>query len=515
MQALDFPLLITPSLPKANARDIVIPESAPTSGATNTPTPATQVNLTPATAHNSDVYDMPSVKAIFLRDQSAASNSPTQASVSKTLSSHLNALQETTQPFSAGLFFSQVGALSKVTSSFANEARIVQVPGNAGVEKFSPDFTRPVGKTLTSATLNIRTRDGDTISINLVRHNGKAGDSLSFSFEVEGELSAEEQAALDKLASKLGEVADEFFRSGTAELRGLEAFDDKALSSFSITFSQFNGEDYDTFSYDYSIDEATNTAQLTGKDVHGYNFDITSHFAGLLAGGKTPASHQSLEQYLALIRQAGNDHGAESSSIRFMLDGLHSMIMPRTASEATDENDEQILENFNTALPDFTATFSAPVAHNPSNYTQVSAMNLTMGQSTRVEVQDGRVLVKQENYYELRESHWAPIAGMERANLDTGNYRYVNQLVKESTTRTLDTQDGRINDLFVEHHREWQRKEEAFYDFESQGVQKTADSDTQIVNLVDQLIESKGMGKQPHDLLNLLNTSRKNLFSGW
>jgi hypothetical protein len=510
MQVGDLPLLINPLSPRINVRDIAVPESVPTPIAT---TPATEANLTPATTRASNVYDKPTVRITYLRDQNTTPNSATQVSVSKTLSSHLNSLLGNTEPFIAGLFFSQVGALSKETSRFANEARSVQVPGNVATEKFSPDFSRQVGKPLTSATLNIRTRDGDTISINLVRNSGKAGDSLSFSFEVEGDLSAAEQAALDKLANKLGEVADEFFRNGTAELRGLEAFDDKILGSFDITFSQFNGTDYDTFNYNYSIDETTNTAHLTGKDVHGYNFNISSHLTGL-SDGKTAASHQSLEQYLALIREAGKDHDADSSSVRFMLDGLRSMILPRVESEASNDNFARMLGNFDTALHDFTATFSAPNARNPGRYAEVSAMNLSMGQITRAEVQGGRIVVQQESYYELRESHWDAIAGMEHASLDTGNYQYVSQFVKESTIRTLDTKDGQIKDLFVEHQKEWQRKEEAFYNFNSAGVNKSGDSDEKLLNLMDQLTESSA-DIQQHDLLHLLNRSRENLFNRW
>src|SRR5690606_263546 len=135
--------------------------------------------------------------------------------------------------------------------------------------------------------------------------------------------------------------------------------------------------DYDTFSYDYSIDEETNTVQLSGKDVAGYTFDISAQLSGL-TNGKTTATHTSLEQYLALIRQAGDDHDTRSSSVRFMLDGLRSMLMSAADKpEASDKPLARIIEDFDTGLPDFSASFNAPTIPNPSNYSQVSSLNLS------------------------------------------------------------------------------------------------------------------------------------------
>src|SRR5690606_39561119 len=100
-----------------------------------------------------------------------------------------------------------------------------------------------------------RTKDADATATDMARREGPDGASLEFAFDVTGELSEAEQQALDKLASTVGEDADEFFRTGTAELRGLAAFDDAASQSFPLELARQDGDEYASLRYEYSIDE--------------------------------------------------------------------------------------------------------------------------------------------------------------------------------------------------------------------------------------------------------------------
>ena len=508
--------LPTPLLPRAASapNPSVTSASTPMATVAAAPSPSTQVVLGPvnASAAESAVYTKPTITVIYLRESGSAQSGPIATQVSKTLSSHLQTLNENTAPFSAGLFFSQAGALSRETSSYFNEARSRQVAGDIAPEKARPDFTLEAGKVTSSATLNIRTRDGDTINITLAYK----GDSkhLNFSFHVEGELSEEEQLALEKLAAKLGEVADEFFRSGTAELRGLDEFDSDTFASFSLSLSKYNGKDYDTFDYDYAIDETTGTARLSGQDVFGYKFDISAHLSGLL--NQPPTAHQSLEQYLTLIRKAGDDQDAESSSVRFMVDGLRSMLMTkvREPSEA-DIPYARVLENYATGLPDFTATFSSTRAHNPAHYAHISSMNLNMGQTTHLETVNNRVLIQQESFYELNRNHWEALPGLTHADIERGNYVYVNEHIRESTSRTLDINAGRIADIFIESELQWRRKEQAFIDFKAQQIYQDEDSDSKLINLMDHFNPHVDEATNQRNLLQLLDKSRANFFKGW
>lgn len=468
-------------------------------------TPALRVTLN-AEIPSPSTYDKPAVYHTYLRDQTSYRSGTATAAVTTTLSSHLSSLRKNDVTFSPGLFFSHAGALSRETSSYSNEARYAQVPADAAVEKMTPDFT-PKGKILASATVNIRTRDGDTISLNLVQNTN--GSGLSFSFTVEGNLSEAEQQALEKLAAKLGEVADEFFRSGTAELRGLDAFDGSVLNSFSLSLSQRHGLDQKTFTYDYVIDHANNTVTLSGKDVEGYTFDITAHISNLLHG-QTSAAHQALEHYIELLRHAADDHDTTSSSLRFMLDGLRSLLLPAHPAPMNPDPYARLLENFDSGLPDFSASFKSPVAHNPSNYAQAASMSLNMGQTTRIETTNSRVWIQQESFYELYQNSFKALPGLERPDFTGGNYVYINNYARETITRTLVT-EGEIKDIFIEREREWQRSEQQVQNFTRIAQDETGDADKVLIDLLD-----RAHAQSTHtDLISLLHTSRQHLFHYW
>lgn len=512
MQTTDLSLsAFMPPSSGSPPREIVkqAPVSAPLPAESS---PASRVSISPSDKNRErDVYNKPSSIVTYLREDNHPNNAAA-AAVSKTLATHLSSLSDKREPFRPGLFFSQAGALSREANSYSNEARSMRLAMDVAPETMRPDFSTTKGIVLTAATLSIRTRDGDNINMTLT--HALNGGSLLFTFNIEGELSEEEQLALEKLAIKLGEVADEFFRSGTAELRGLDDFDSKLFESFNLSFNKFNGFDYDIFSYNYSVDETNNTAQLTAEDTFGYEFDISTHTQGLLKD-KQAFAHQTLEQYLALIRQAANEHKAESSSIRFMLDGLRTMLFAPKTNMTTEDTGalEQVLENFDTGLPDFEATFNSPVVHNPDLYTQVSSMHLHMGQTTDIDVINNRTLIQQKNFYELTESHWLASPGMEEAHLDIGNYRYINQHVRESITRTLDSNGSQVKDALVEHEKEWSRKEQLFVNFKAQPASTNGDSYHTLINLMDQL-DQQANNNQPK-LLKLLENSHKNLFTGW
>ena len=112
-----------------------------------------------------------------------------------------------------------------------------------------------------SFDLQITTQDGDQVSIQINRSsrmmevtNAKSsGDSSSiqqmsrfksestFSFEVQGDLSAEETAAIEELLGKVNTLADEFFNGdlmSAFEQSGELGFDDDAIASFALNLQQ-------------------------------------------------------------------------------------------------------------------------------------------------------------------------------------------------------------------------------------------------------------------------------------
>src|SRR5690554_3212875 len=412
------------------------------------------------------VYEKPSALVNYLRDRGEAYTGKAGARASQNLMNELSSLQHQKAPFRASPFLTQLGALSRETNLYSNEARSYRVPGDIAAQSFNPDFAGYAGPKRESVGLTIHTKEGDTIRITLEHRKGES-ESLAFSFEVTGELSEQEQAALDKLTAKLGDVADEFFRTGSAELRGLGDLDDEAIDSFNLSLSKPGGKDFVTLTYDYELDEATQTRRLHGEDSFGYQFEISANLNGLTNTASSIA-HPSLEQYLELIRRAGDTQGTESSSVRFMIDGLRSMLMPdssRAAPVAAQDSVEALLVGFDTGLPDFKASFYSPVFRNRGRPGQAAAMALTMGQKTRVEVKADQLLVQQESFYELHNSGWKSLTQGRSPSLETGNYIYFSEHESGKTTRTLDIKAGQVRDLIVEQEHQRKYSEVVFHDF--------------------------------------------------
>ncbi len=472
--------------------------------------PSTKVSLD-AFENPAPVYNKPSTEVTYLRHQQQTGI--VAGAVSQQLLNEWSMFRnDRAHSFRAGSFLSQVGGLSAETNSFRNEARNFSVPGDIAAEKYSPDFSALAGKRKESVLLTIRTKEGDDITIRMTRRQGPGGESLEFAFDAVGELSEAEQQAFDKLASKLGEVADEFFRTGKAELRGLAAFDDASIQSFKLELSKPNADDYDTLTYDYAFDETTQTRRLRGEDVAGYQFDITAHVNGILQTDRATAQ-QTIEQYLDLIRRASDARGTESASVRFMLDGLRSVLLLDELKTSTSSLAEKsLLDEFHTGLPDFTASFRAATTYNPENRTQVSAMNLTMGQTTRTETDGARFLLQQESFYELHSSYFKPLPWLEAADFANGNYVYVNEHESGKTTRTLDMSAGDVDSLWVEREKTHDILERFYQSFTEIDRNEDHQEERTMEYLVDRLSPTESNEIRQQNLLALIKESRFNLF---
>jgi len=457
------------------------------------------------------VYEKPSASVNYLRDRGEAYTGKAGARASQNLMNELSSLQHQKAPFRASPFLNQLGALSRETNLYSNEARSYRVPGDIAAQSFNPDFTGYAGPKRESVGLTIHTKEGDIIQITLEHRKGES-ESLAFSFEVTGELSEQEQTALDKLAAKLGAVADEFFRTGSAELRGLGDIDSESIESFNLSLSKPGGKDFVTFTYDYKLDEATQTRQLRGEDSFGYQFDISANLNGLVSNARSVA-HQSIEQYLELIRRAGDTQGTESSSVRFMVDGLRSMLMldsNRATPPLAQDTTEALLIGFDTGLPDFQASFNSPVIRNRGMPNQAAAMALTMGQKTRVEVREDQLLVQQESFYELHNRGFKSLARGRSPNLEAGSYIYFSEHESGKTTRTLDIKAGQVRDLIVEQEHQRQYREKVFHNFVQVDERKEQTDDRQLLNLIDQL-HPQPAHQRHSSLIALLSSSRDNL----
>ncbi|ACE85395.1 hypothetical protein [Cellvibrio japonicus] len=398
-------------------------------------------------------YDKPAVVYTGLRDTSPRGSAA--ASVGNNLISSLNSVRSKKAPFMASSIFSQIGALSGETREYRNEARQFSAAADAAVDKLRPNFSLSTTALKESIMLEIRTRDGDSILIEL-KHSSVGSDSaLAFSMLVDGELSPEEQKALGRLADKLGQVADEFFRSDTAELRGLKDIDTSIISSFSLNLSRPQGDTRVTHTYEYTVDESAQTQTLTAKDINDYSVEVTAHLQGLATG--KPAHAEILQAYVDLINQSAENADTNNKSKRFMRDAFSAVFssfigLPEPTAETRKR--DAILAAFDSGLPDFKASIRSPVIHNPNFYTQASSLVLTLEQETRIERSNHQLWVAQESRYELINNRFDGMPGVtEGPDLEGGNYSYITQHVVGSIKRSLALTGDRVDSLVLERER--------------------------------------------------------------
>ena len=458
-------------------------------------------------------YDSTPVYISGLRDTS--SKGAIATALDRNLMSSLNSFAAEKAPFTVSNFFSQIGALSGETLEYRNDARRSRVSQEQAVKNPIPNFSLQPTADKASARLSVRTKDGDTIQIEL-KHKaiGVNHTTLEFSFVVDGSLSPAEQKALGELAIKLGEMGDEFFRSDTTELRNLKGIDTSVISHFSFSLRRPAGDEtYVEQSYEFSVDERAQTQTLKASDVRGYSVDITTQLNLLVEGNGTDA--EMLQPYIELIRRATDDADVNNKSRRFMLDAFESMFAQFIAipvTEAPEDNTESALAAFDTGLPDFKASIKSEVKHNRNFYAQAAALSLTLEQQTQIEVVGDSLLIKQESRYELTNNRFEPLVGlMERADLENGDYRYVTEHIEGSTNRILSMTGDKVNNLLVEQSVNRDKETQEFRNFKFAGKQSDDAADRKLHQFSD-VLASLNANKQHSAVDELLEMSKDNLF---
>lgn len=433
-------------------------------------------------------YDNSPVIISGLRDSKPKEQAA--SAISQNLLSSLNAVGAKKATLSVSSIFSQIGALSRETLEYRNEARRVQVTQEMAVKNPTPNFSLRPSSDNQTVNLSIKTKEGDTIQIELAHRNlGADSATLEFSFTVDGSLSEAEQKALGELAEKLGQMGDEFFRSDTTELRNLKGIDTSVISSFSFTLKRPDREDkFVEQSYEFSVDDTAQTQTLRASDVRGYSVDITTNLKALVENSTAEASR--LEPYLKLIREATDDAKVDNKSRRFMLDAFESMFAQfiQTAPIAAEAAAETTLAAFDTGLPDFQASIRSKVIHNRAFYTQASVLALTMTQETRVETSADTVLIKQESRYELTNNRFEGVFDLSQSEIDNPNYTYITEHREGNINRVLSMTADRVNNLLVEQNVSREKETSVFRNYKQIDSQSDDYTDRQLQQFSDVLL---------------------------
>ncbi|MEN0037845.1 MAG: hypothetical protein AAGC78_12300 [Cellvibrio sp.] len=490
-------------------------EASSTPVSTPAPAPANNPAVIVAISRPIDppaVYQEPTTVSTYVREtgyKGAAASAASQAMVHS-----LNQVAEKKTKFTVSSLFGQIGALSRETSEYRNEARQFQVPAKVAIEKFTPDFGNSSGSRLESAFLNIRTRDGDSIKIQLSRvSNG--GQGLEFSFVVDGKLSEQEQKAIGALAEKLGVMGDEFFRTDTTELRGIKDIDTDVISHFSFKLERPDPktDSYVSHSYDFNFDEVAQTQSLNATDVEGYSVDVSMQLQTMVKGNN--AESEVLKQYLDLINRAGEDGKSPNASKRFMLDAFESMfssflsVTSEQLDKSTNRTDTTLMA-FDSGLPDFKAAFRSPVYHNPGNRGQVESMMLTLEQKTTVEKNGENKLIKQESSYDFSNSYFQGYPGKLLEHLG-GNYTYVTEHKTGSVSRMLSMTNDVVNNLWIEQDASKDEKKTRYQNYQVVDEDVSSYSDRRLQEFSELLKRYNG-NNQHSAVEELLMSSKDQLF---
>lgn len=175
-------------------------------------------------------------------------------------------------------------------------------------------------------SLTIQTQEGDTITISFSSAQGndeesmQTVDTFKLAYEVDGELSKEEHAALNKMLTGVGELADDFFaeskHAGYAtfyearqtgndlNIDFLSNFDNAILSGVDLSFSTSGGggDSFTQHNLDlsYQFDPLLQSQQLDLEFQSGLK--QTDFSIDMSVFGKK--DEQQLKQYLAVMEQS-------------------------------------------------------------------------------------------------------------------------------------------------------------------------------------------------------------------
>jgi len=199
-------------------------------------------------------------------------------------------------------------------------------------------------------SISIETQEGDTITISLSSAQGndeemmQSVDSFQLAYEVDGDLSDEEHAALTKILGGIGELADDFFAnpqqkdyspaytwaqpSANLNIDFLSDFDSQLLAGFDLSFSTSGGGGdnltRNNLDLSYQFDHMAMTQQLAVDYESGMKqteFSVDMSIIG-------QQDDQQLANYLAAMEQsfqANNniEHKNEKTDSRMTMDKRH------------------------------------------------------------------------------------------------------------------------------------------------------------------------------------------------
>ncbi len=391
--------------------------------------------------------------------------------------------QNSNRTFSPGSILSNLTALNVSSGSYYDASRsyVGSVRVDEAGQPIKPGFNSfSDANTTATFSLDIETRDGDKVSIEIETEEGFGNflrfNGTSFSLDIDGELDEDELEAIQALAVELSNASGAFYNGrGMVQLNGLQSFDREELAGFDLALNGELPSKGATFHFD--IDEQSGEQTLEASQM-GLKYNITLELNNRLVSENVHQDLDSNEQFLAYLKtidSASRAYKAAGVSPRdiatFFKDGFSTafQLYPDSSQEAGEPSPLEgnvspqqaaLAQSALSGLADFQADFFAVgrdgISPNPEKPSERSFMSLEMEQETKIRGSHapygGPVKVEQYSHYEADIRQHKPLPGLEQVDFENKNYQYETLKQQETLVRSLDIdKEGRLDSGSVAH----------------------------------------------------------------
>ena len=365
--------------------------------------------------------------------------------------------------------------------------------------------------------LSLTTRSGAKVSFQLQSFSGvgknpdtvlfqsdemtlsKAGQFASFNrtevrFNIEGELTDDEQQQLQKFAEQLEAFAGGYFNQGKPSLKDLNLSQFDSISKLSVTG---NGGGQADLKLEYHNSEGSRDIRFRfdGNNAE-FKLDKTNPLSY-----QQPGKQQVLEHYLDLLDRSAKKAKADEMQQSMMKDVLAAgfgfsqtelNLALQTRQEQHQQRNQQQDNTFNSEelkqnhlfvpLPDFDFRFSSRKDQLPTDVIslQERGFDLSLSLKTQKRQDNGKVSIQQKQSFELSGSY------TEQPDKDGLNFRRTSFDIKSSNIIYTESKQGELLSAMVEKQ---QSQRETVEDFNRHTLVSTEKEESEFIS-ADELPDS-------------------------
>ncbi|MFC3680638.1 hypothetical protein [Bacterioplanoides pacificum] len=361
--------------------------------------------------------------------------------------------------------------------------------------------------------LSLTTRSGAKVSFQLQSFSGvgknpdtvlfqsdemtlsKAGQFASFNrtevrFNIEGELTDDEQQQLQKFSEQLEAFAGGYFNQGKPSLKDLNLSQFDSISKLSVTGNGGGQADL-KLEYHNSEDSRDIRFRFDGNKAE-FKLDKTNPLSY-----QQPGKQQAIEHYLDLLDRSAKKAKADDMQQNMMKDVLaagfeFSQAELNLAQQQQQQQQQQQDNTFNSdglkqnhlfvPLPDFDFRFSSRKDQLPTDVIslQERGFDLSLSLKTQKRQDNGKVSIQQKQSFELSGSY------TEQPDKDGLNFRRTSFDIKSSNIIYTESKQGELLSAMVEKQ---QSQRETVEDFNFDTLVNTEKEESEFIS-ADELPDS-------------------------